>query len=99
MAQFCLGRHDEAARALETVLVDEYALHRDADLLDTRMIYVANLAAGGRAEQARHEAQAILASRPAISARAWSRWQFRPYRDDAIASRMERLLVDAGLSR
>ncbi len=97
IAQFCLGRYDEAMSSLATVLVDEYPLHRSANLLDTRMIYVASLAAAGRAEQARHEARATLAAHPTVSAGHWCRWQYQPYKDKGPALRMERLLISAGL--
>jgi TolB-like protein/Flp pilus assembly protein TadD len=97
VAQFCLGRYDEAANGLATVLADKYSLHRHANLLDTHMIYVASLAAAGRAEQARHEARATVASHPSASAGHWCRWQFQPYKDKDPALRMERLLVAAGL--
>ncbi len=97
VAQFCLGRFDEAASGLARVLVDEYPLHRDSDLLDSRMIYVASLEAAGRAEQARHEARATLAAHPSVSAGHWCRWQFQPYKDKDTALRMERVLVAAGL--
>ncbi len=97
MAQFCLGRFDEAASDLARVLVDDYPLHRNSNLLDTRMTYVASLAAAGRAEQARHEARATLAAHPTVSAVHWCRWQFQPYKDKGPALRMERLLVAAGL--
>jgi TolB-like protein len=95
--QFCMGSYDEAAGDLTRLFESEYPVHRDADLLSARLMYVASLAAAGRMEQARHEATAALATDPTVSARAWSRWHFQPYRDDGIAPRMERLLVDAGV--
>jgi TolB-like protein len=95
--QFCMGRYDEAASGLKMMLVDEYPLHRDADLLSARLMYVGSLAAAGRAEQARHEARATLAVHPNLSVRDWCLWQFQPYRDKSPASRMERLLLAAGL--
>lgn len=98
VVQFCLGRFDEAASGLARVLVDEYPLHRDSDLLDSRMIYVASLAAAGRAEQASHEARATLAAHPSVSAGHWCRWQFQPYKDKGPALRMERLLIESGVS-
>jgi hypothetical protein len=58
---------------------------------------VGSLAAAGRMDQARHEARVALATDASISARAWSRWHFQWYKDDAIAPRMERLLVGAGV--
>jgi DNA-binding SARP family transcriptional activator len=97
VAQFCMGHYDEAASDLATVLVDEYPLHRDSDLLNTRMVYVANLAAAGKAEQARDEARATLAAHPSLSTRQWCRWHFQPYKYKSPAMRMERLLIAAGL--
>jgi len=97
VAQFCLGQFDEAASGLARVLVDEYPLHRYSALLDSRMIYVASLAAAGRAEQAHHEAEATLAAHPTVSAAHWCRWQFQPYKNKDPALRMERLLVSVGL--
>jgi DNA-binding SARP family transcriptional activator len=98
-AQFCAGRYDEAASTLATVLVDDYPLHRESNLLNARMLYVASLAAGGRVDQARHEAHATLAAYPLAAARDWCRWHFQPYRVKSPASRIERLLVGAGLPR
>jgi DNA-binding SARP family transcriptional activator len=98
-AQFCAGRYDEAASTLATVLVDEYPLHRESNLLNARMLYVASLAAAGRVEQARHEARATLAAYPSATARDWCRWHFQPYRVKSPAARVERLLVGAGLPR
>lgn len=98
-AQFCAGRYDEAASTLATVLVDDYPLHRESNLLNARMLYVASLAAGGRVDQARHEAQATLAAYPLAAARDWCRWHFQPYRVQSPAARVERLLVGAGLPR
>jgi len=95
--QFCMGRYDEAAGELTKLFKNEYPMHHDADLLNARLMYVGSLVAAGRMEQARHEATAALATDPTVSARGWSRWYFRPYRDDAVASRMERLLVSAGV--
>ena len=97
VALFRLGRYEDAIGSLARVLVDDYPLHRHADLRSARLLYVGSLAAAGRMDQARHEARATLATDPSISARGWSRWHFQWYRDDTIASRMERLLVDAGL--
>ena len=97
VAQFRLGRYEDAIGGLARVLVDDYPLHRHADLRSARLMYVGSLAAAGRMDQASHEARATLAADPGVSARAWSRWHFRWYRDDAIAHRMERLLVAAGL--
>lgn len=95
VAQFCVGRHDEAASDLASVLRDP--LQRDSDLLNTRMMYIANLAAGGRADDARHEAKETLAAHPAASAHQWCEWHFQPYRDKSPAQRIERLLVASGL--
>jgi tetratricopeptide (TPR) repeat protein len=97
LIQFCMGRYDEAASGLRTMLVDEYPLHRDADLLSARLTYVASLAAAGRAEQARHVAREALATCPNLSARDWCLWHFQPYWDKSPAMRMEHLLVAAGL--
>jgi hypothetical protein len=92
-----MGRYDEAVSGLKVMLVDEYPLHRDADLLSARLMYVGSLAAAGRAEQARHEARATLAVYPNVSVHDWCLWQFQPYRDKNPASRMDRLLIAAGL--
>jgi len=97
VAQFRLGRYEDAIGGLAKVLVDDYALHRHADLRSARLMYVGSLAAAGRMDQARHEARVALATDASISARAWSRWHFQWFKDDAIASRMERLLVAAGV--
>jgi len=98
-AQFCAGRYDEAASTLATVLVDDYPLHRESNLLNARMLYVASLAAVGRVDQARHEAHATLAAYPLAAARDWCRWHFQPYRVKSPAARVERLLVASGLPR
>jgi TolB-like protein len=97
VAHFRLGRYEDAISGLAGVLVDDYPLHRHADLRSARLMYVGSLAAAGRNEQARHEARAALAADPSLSARAWSRWHFHWHRDDATARRMERLLVSAGV--
>jgi DNA-binding SARP family transcriptional activator len=97
VAQFCLGRYDEAAAGLATALVDEYPLHKDSDLYNARMIYVAGLAAAGQQEQARHEAQTVLKEHPAVSAGCWRRSHFQPFIDQGPAERIERLLIAAGL--
>lgn len=97
VAQFRLGRYEDAIGVLAKVLVDDGALHRHADLRSARLMHVGSLAAAGRMEQASYEARATLAADPGVSARAWSRWHFRWYRDDVIAHRMERLLVGAGV--
>ncbi|MDH5537193.1 MAG: hypothetical protein OEZ08_16705, partial [Betaproteobacteria bacterium] len=98
-AEFCLERYDEAASTLAKVLVDDYPLHRESNLLNVRMLYVASLAAAGRGEQARHEAQATLAAYPLAAARDWCRWHFQPYRVKSPAARVERLLIAAGVPR
>ena len=98
-AQLCLERYDDAASTLAKVLVDDYSLHREANLLSVRMLYVASLAAGGRVDEARREAQATLAAYPAATARDWCRWHFQPYRVKSPAARVERLLVAAGVPR
>jgi len=98
-AQLCLGRYDDAADTLAKVLVDDYALHREANLLSVRMLYVASLAGAGRVEQARHEARATLAAYPSATVRDWSRWHFQAYRAKNPAARVEQLLVAAGLPR
>jgi DNA-binding SARP family transcriptional activator len=97
VAQFCLGRYDEAARGLATPLVDEYPAHRNANLLNARMMYVASLAASGRVEQARHEAAVTLAAHPTVTASDWCDWHFLPYRAGSPAQRIKRLLVASGL--
>jgi DNA-binding SARP family transcriptional activator len=97
VAQFRLGRYEDAIGGLARVLVDDHPLHRHADLRSARLMYVGSLAAAGRMDQARHEARVALATDASISARAWSRWHFQWYKDDAIAPRMERLLVGAGV--
>jgi tetratricopeptide (TPR) repeat protein len=98
LAQFCVGQYEEAASDLATLLVDEFPLHREANLLNTRMVYVANLAAAGRVQQAREEARVILSAYPSASARQWCRLQFRPYyRVQSPSAAMERLLVASGL--
>ncbi|MGH9818080.1 MAG: hypothetical protein ACRD6I_18610, partial [Candidatus Acidiferrales bacterium] len=97
VAQFCLGRYDEAARGLATALVDEFPKHREANLLDARMMYVASLAASGRVEQARHEASLTLARDPTVTAGDWCEWHFHPFRVGSPAQRIERLLVTSGL--
>jgi len=97
VAHFRLGRYEDAIGGLSRVLVDDYPLHRHADLRSARLMYVGSLAAAGRMDQARHEARAALATDASISARGWSRWHFQWYKDDAIASNMERLLVTAGI--
>lgn len=96
-AQVCLERYDEAAGTLAKVLVDDYTLHREADLLSARMLYVASLAGAGRMDQARHEAKATLAAYPSATARDWCRWHFQPYRERNPAARVRRLLVAAGV--
>jgi len=98
-AQLCLGRYDDAANTLAKVLVDDYPLHREANLLSVRMLYVASLAGAGRVEQARHEAQATLAAHPLATVRDWCRWHFQSYRRKNPAARVEQLLVAAGLPR
>jgi tetratricopeptide (TPR) repeat protein len=97
VAHFRLGRYEDAIGGLASVLVDDYPLHRNADLRSARLMYVGSLAAGGRMDQARHEARAAFATDPSISARAWSRWHFQWYRDDVTVPRVERLLVAAGI--
>lgn len=97
VAQFCLGQYDEAARGLATALVDEYPLHRDANLLNARMMYVASLAACGRADQARDQAAVTLAAHPTVSASDWCEWHFHPFRIDSPVRRIERLLISSGL--
>jgi DNA-binding SARP family transcriptional activator len=97
VAHFRLGRYDDAIGGLARVLVDDYPLHRNADLRSARLMYVGSLAAAGRMDQARHEAHAALATDPSISARGWSRWHFQWHKDVAIASSLERLLVAAGI--
>jgi tetratricopeptide (TPR) repeat protein len=97
VAQFCLGKYDEAARGLATALVDEYPLHRDANLLNARMMYVASLAARGRVEHARHEAAVTLAAHPTVSASDWCEWHFHPFRIGSPVRRIERLLIASGL--
>lgn len=94
-----MGRYEDAAIGLERILVDEYPLHRDADLLSARLLHVGCLVGAGRIEQARHEAAAVRAAHPSVSSRGWSRWHFQPYRDSGQALRVERLLVAAGPPR
>jgi TolB-like protein/tetratricopeptide (TPR) repeat protein len=97
LAQFCNGQHEEAASDLATVLVDEFPLHREANLLNARTMYVANLAAAGRVHQAREEARVILSAYPSVSARQFCRLHFHPYyRDPGLSAAIERLLVASG---
>lgn len=97
VAQFRLGRYEDAIGDLARVLVDDYPLHRHADLRSARLMYVCSLSAAGREDQASHEARAAIAEDPTVSARAWSQWHFHWHRDNVTALRMERLLVSAGV--
>ena len=93
--QFSLGRYEEAASGLTAMLTD--GVHRDCALLDSRMIHVASLAAAGKLEQARFEANATVAAHPSVSTGRWCEWQFAPYQDRRPALKMERLLASAGM--
>lgn len=96
---FLLGRYDEAIAALSTVTRRDLASHRDAELLSERLILVACLQATRQVDEARQEAEAILAHHRTFSAAPWCSWYFRPFNDKQPARELARLLVAAGLPR
>jgi TolB-like protein len=92
-----LRRYEEAIPLLTAVTRSDAPQHRAAALLTERLLLVACLQATRQVEEARHEAQGVLACYRSVAAGPWCRWYLRPFKDKQPATEIARLLVAAGL--